>query len=134
MSGIAYLPQDKACSWKVAQSLQFFPGVAFFVLVFWLPESPRWLARKYPEDDGPMLNSLASIKALPVSHPDVISEAKDIRDYDTWYVMHGSVAWHNISTQKSLRKRLFHAFIPLLSTQFSGVGMLTVSVTFLVVG
>ncbi|KAH7390650.1 general substrate transporter [Pyrenochaeta sp. MPI-SDFR-AT-0127] len=122
--GISYLPQDKAYSWKVANSLQFVPGVIFFFLIFLLPESPRWLARKYPEDDGPMLKALASIRALPVSHSEVVSEAKEIRDYDTWHVMHGSVAWWNIFTQKSLRKRLFHAFIPLLSTQFSGVQVL----------
>lgn len=125
--GISYLPQDRAYSWKVANSLQFVPGVIFFCLTFLLPESPRWLAGKYPEDDGPMLDALSSIRNIPTAHPDIIEEAKEIRDYNTWYLIHGSVTPWNIFTQKSLFKRTFHAFIPYLATSFSGIGLLTVS-------
>ncbi|KAJ9142322.1 hypothetical protein NKR23_g7310 [Pleurostoma richardsiae] len=124
--GISFLPQDKSYSWKVANSMQFVPGVIFFCLTFLLPESPRWLARKYPQDDGPMIKSLASIRDLPLDHPSIIEEAKEIRDYDTWYILHGSVKVWNIFTSKRLFKRVFNAFIPMLAQQFSGVGVLTI--------
>lgn len=125
--GISYLPQDKSYSWKVANSLQFVPGVIFFALTFLLPESPRWLARKHPDDDSPMLEALASIRNLPINHQQVIDEAKEIRDYDNWHVIHGSTKPWNIFTQKSLRKRTFNVFVPYLAIQFTGVGVLGVS-------
>ncbi|CAK7226765.1 hypothetical protein SEUCBS140593_006352 [Sporothrix eucalyptigena] len=73
-----------------------------------------------------MLRSLASIRALPIDDPTVVDEAKEIRDYDNWSVEHGSVTLWNIFTSKRYFKRLFHAFIPFLAMQFSGIGFLTI--------
>lgn len=76
-----------------------------------------------------MLESLAYIRALAIDHQEVINEAKEIRDYDNWHIVHGSTKLWNIFTQPSLRKRTFNVFIPYLAQQFTGVGLITVSLS-----
>lgn len=125
--GIAYLPQDKSYSWKVANSLQFAPGVVFFFLCFWLPESPRWLARKYDSDDSPMVAALTVLRGRPASHPEVQEEAREIRAYNTWALQNESSSIFNILTEPRLRRRFFYVMVPWLAQIFCGVQLLTVS-------
>ncbi|KAJ0413265.1 general substrate transporter [Aspergillus carlsbadensis] len=123
--GIAFLDQEKSYSWKVANSLQFAPALVFFCLVFKLPESPRWLAMKYPDDDMPMLKSLSWLRARDVDHPDVVAEAREIRDYAIWARENESINPLNLFTEKRLAKRLLYAMVPLLQQQFCGVNVLS---------
>ena len=74
-----------------------------------------------------MIKSLASIRALPETDSVIIDEAKEIRDYNTWHLQHGSIRWWNVFTQKRYLKRMAFAFIPLLGIQLSGVQVLGVS-------
>ncbi|KAF5574304.1 MFS sugar transporter [Fusarium pseudocircinatum] len=122
--GIAFLDQEKAYSWKVANSLQFAPAIVFFLLVFKLVESPRWLAAKYPDDDMPMLRSLAWLRGKEVDHPDLIAEGREIRDYEIWSREHEATNPLNIFMEKRLTKRWLYAMVPLLQQQFCGVGLL----------
>ncbi|RAO73456.1 uncharacterized protein BHQ10_009468 [Talaromyces amestolkiae] len=123
---ISYLPQNKSYSWKVAQSLQFAPALVFFILVFRLPESPRWLAGKYLNDDVPLLNSLSYIRSRPMDHPEVLNEAKEIRDYQIWASENESTSILNIFKEKRLARRIGYAMVPLLQQQLCGVGVLTI--------
>ncbi|KAL3462416.1 general substrate transporter [Aspergillus heterothallicus] len=124
-TGIAFLNQEKSYSWKVANSLQFAPALVFFCLVFKLPESPRWLAGKYPDDDMPMLKSLSWLRARAIDHPDVVFEAREIRDYAIWARGNESINPMNLFTEKRLAKRLLYAMVPLLQQQFCGVNVLS---------
>jgi hypothetical protein len=125
-TGIAFLDQEKSYSWKVANSLQFAPALVFFCLVFKLPESPRWLAMKYPDNDMPMLKSLSWLRARDVDHPGVVAEAREIRDYAIWARENESINPLNLFTEKRLAKRLLYAMVPLLQQQFCGVNVLSV--------
>ncbi|KAM0258232.1 hypothetical protein ACHAPA_011353 [Fusarium lateritium] len=121
---IAFLDQEKSYSWKVANSLQFAPALVFFLLVFRLAESPRWLAAKYPDDDSPMLKSLSWLRAKPIDHPDVVQEAREVRDYDIWSRENEQLNPLNLLSNKRLAKRLGYAMVPLLQQQFCGVNVL----------
>lgn len=125
-AAIAFLDQEKSYSWKVANSLQFAPALVFFLLVFKLAESPRWLAAKHADDDMPMLRSLAWLRSKPVDHPDIIAEAREVRDYDIWARENESMNPLNLLTEKRLAKRLGYAMVPLLQQQLCGVTVLTV--------
>ncbi|CAK7200695.1 hypothetical protein SEUCBS139899_003393 [Sporothrix eucalyptigena] len=123
---LTYLDQSKAYSWKVANSIQFVPAAAFFILVFFLPESPRWLAAKYPDDDLPMLKSLAWLRGKTIDHELVTDEAKEVREYNIWARENESTNPLNLLLNKRLFKRLLYANVPLLQMQLCGVQILQI--------
>ncbi|KAL1887416.1 hypothetical protein Sste5346_010239 [Sporothrix stenoceras] len=123
---LTYLDQSKAYSWKVANSIQFVPAAIFFILVFFLPESPRWLAAKYPDDDLPMLKSLAWLRGKTIDDEIVADEAKEVREYNIWARENESTNPLNLLLNKRLFKRVLYASVPLLQMQLCGVQILQI--------
>lgn len=72
------IPDATRTQWIVPLSLQLLPGALLFAgMLFFCPESPRWLARR--DDWEGAAKVLSSLRALPIDDPYVCGELADIR-------------------------------------------------------
>jgi len=75
--GCSYL--DGAASWRVPWALQMLPGIFLGFMLFLLPESPRWLAKKDRWEEAHQV--LANVHAKGDREaPFVLAELQDIRE------------------------------------------------------
>lgn len=63
--------------WMVPLGLQLLPGAILLVVLPFCPESPRWLCGKDMWDQAERI--LADIRQLPIDHPYVAHEMREIR-------------------------------------------------------
>lgn len=59
-------------SWRLPIAMQIAPALAICVIVFGVPESPRWLAQEGRSDES--TNTLSYVFDLPVNDPYVVGE------------------------------------------------------------
>ncbi|GFZ51247.1 hypothetical protein JCM24511_09005 [Saitozyma sp. JCM 24511] len=64
-------------SWRLAFTVQIFPGILFGLVVLFMPFSPRWLGSVDRDDD--CLKTLSKLRQLPVEDVRVQSEWLEIR-------------------------------------------------------
>jgi len=69
-----------SASFRTAWALQIIPGIGLFFGMMFLPESPRWLARKSRWDDCLKVLTLVHGKR-DNNHPLVVKEYKEIQEY-----------------------------------------------------
>lgn len=80
-SGISYgsvALEPSTWAWRIPSLLQAVPGTCAMIVIFFLPESPRWLIYKDRHDEA--LNVLARINATPHSDPKVQVQYQEIAD------------------------------------------------------
>lgn len=72
------IPDATRTQWIVPLGLQLLPGALLFAgMLFFCPESPRWLARRDDWDEAAKV--LSSLRALPIDDPYVCGELAEIR-------------------------------------------------------
>lgn len=70
---------DGVASFRISWGLQIIPGLLLFVGVFFLPESPRWLAKQGLWDEAEIVVANTQAKGNR-EDPDVIIEISEIKD------------------------------------------------------
>ncbi|KAI8682204.1 MFS domain-containing protein [Fusarium keratoplasticum] len=68
---------DTSAQWRVPLGLQLLPGVILLAVLPLCPESPRWLCKQDQWEKAE--NIMADIRQLPISHPYVAKELREIR-------------------------------------------------------
>ncbi|CCM05234.1 uncharacterized protein FIBRA_07444 [Fibroporia radiculosa] len=71
--------QNSAVQWRFPLLFQCVFAIYVIVVTMWMPETPRWLMRHDPTPDRGIL-VLAHLRNLPIDHPIIVKEAKEILD------------------------------------------------------
>ncbi|KAL3481356.1 general substrate transporter [Aspergillus californicus] len=64
-------------AWQLPSIIQGIPAAILLVGIWWLPFSPRWLVKKGRDEEA--LSTLAYLRKLPIDHPLVDIEYKEIK-------------------------------------------------------
>lgn len=100
--------------WQIGMMLPGFAGLVVSVVVWFLPESPRWIMAKNGYEAG-----VDTLKKIRVG--DVTEEASGIQDALKAEADISSVAWKELFARGHLRKRVFVASGLQVAQQFTGV-------------
>lgn len=126
--GMSFHKSPYNIAWRVSNLIQIPIGIAFIILSFWYPESPRWLLEKYPEEPERCLKNLAYIRMGTPQDEHVRQEFHELvanrefrRRFDTGYM--------GLFKSKGLRKRLAYGFYATALQQFGGIAALTMYAT-----
>ncbi|KAM5350408.1 hypothetical protein ACJ41O_006913 [Fusarium nematophilum] len=68
---------NTSAQWRVPLGLQLLPGAAMLAVLPFCPESPRWLCKQDQWEKAEDI--MADIRQLPISHPYVAKELREIR-------------------------------------------------------
>lgn len=96
-------------AWRVSNIIQIPIGLAFIVVSFWYPESPRFMLEKYPETPERSLHVLSRLRSGSPNDDRIREEFHELvasyefrRKYDPGYM--------GLFKDKSMRKRLAYGF------------------------
>lgn len=94
-------------AWRVSNIVQIHIGLAFVVVSFWYPESPRYVLEKYPEAPERALNVLSRLRSgaptderIRIEFHELLASYEFRRRYETGYV--------GLLKDKTMRKRLWY--------------------------
>lgn len=112
-------------SWRTSTAVQLVPGLILVLAALTLPESPRWLMEKHPDQPDRVLTLLAKIRCLPEQHPEVQSEFMDLVAAHQYRVEYeGAFTWRKFFSSYSIWKRLAYGMATMALGQISGVSAL----------
>ncbi|KAG4304417.1 hypothetical protein PORY_002127, partial [Pneumocystis oryctolagi] len=117
---------DGPLSFKIAWGIQVVPGLFFSVFVFFLPQSPRWLASRNEWDKAQHIISRVNNKADNNS-PEVLAEIEEIKE--AVKIDRDSVGYTALFAKGS-RKRTFIGFFTQVWQQFTGMNIIMYYVTY----
>lgn len=70
---------DNSVRWRFPVAFQMFPQLILLIMVFFFPESPRWLLKHNREEQA--IRVLAALRGDgDRNHPNVLHELKEIRE------------------------------------------------------
>jgi hypothetical protein len=94
-------------AWRVSNVIQIPIGLAFVVVSFWYPESPRYMLEKYPETPERALKVLSRLRSgaptderIRVEFHELIVSYEFRKRYDKGYI--------GLLKDKNMRKRLLY--------------------------
>lgn len=104
--------------WRIPVGIQLVPGGIMLAGLFFLRESPRWLAKNDRHDEA--LESLAYIRCTDIHDPEVIQELAEIRaSIEEEFLATEGVTWKECF-KPGTRGRFLGAFMIMTCQQFSG--------------
>jgi SP family arabinose:H+ symporter-like MFS transporter len=109
---INYWLRDFDNNWRWMFATGIVPSVLFFIGLFFIPESPRWLYRAGRKEDS--LNVLAKIGGEELARAEIMEIAESLKGYTD------SVSLRELFKPSS-RKVLFAGFILAILVQISGI-------------
>ena len=62
--------------WQIPLGIQMIPGFALLCVIWWCPETPRWLGTKDRWEDAERV--LYDLRQLPPGHPYVVNELNEV--------------------------------------------------------
>lgn len=96
-------------AWRVSNIVQIPIGLAFIVVSYWYPESPRFMLEKHPETPERSLHVLSRLRSGQPDDERIRSEFHELvasyefrKKYDPGYT--------GLFKDKSMRKRLAYGF------------------------
>jgi MFS family permease len=118
-------------SWRAPIAIQLIFAIAVVFIVWGLPESPRWLAKRGRMDEA--LEVICAINDLPEDDPYVVSEMESIRQVLALEKHEGAQSWTSVFKKDVLqtRKRVGLAWFGLFMNQLSGINLGTCENAFL---
>ncbi|KAF4624043.1 hypothetical protein G7Y89_g14132 [Cudoniella acicularis] len=112
--------KHSTAQWRVPLGIQMIPAVILGTLIFFFPESPRWLMDHGRPDEG--LQTLARLHSNgDVDDPWVRAEFDQIQDSLTFEHENEAKSYIELFTDKSCFRRLFIACALQASIQMTGV-------------
>lgn len=94
-------------AWRAATALQVIPGIILIVAAFTIPESPRWMLEKRPQQPERALKLLSRIRRLPEDDEDVQKEYHELlAAYKYRTEIEGELSWKRLIKNYGLWKRL----------------------------
>lgn len=112
-------------AWRIATALQVVPGVILIVASFTIPESPRWLLERYPENPERSLKELSRVRKLPENDESVQAEYFELQAARKYRIEHGQdYTWKQFLTKYSIWKRIAYGMATMALGQISGIGAL----------
>ena len=116
--GVALTIPESTKQWRVPVAIQLIPGGALLIGVFFLKESPRWLAKQGRYEEATA--SLAYMRREEINDPDIVKEIADIRaSIEEELAITEGVTWKEVLLPGN-RYRFAVAFTIFLCQQFSG--------------
>lgn len=110
---------------RLPWGLQMLPAVLLFCAMFFLPESPRWLARKDRWEDCHAVLTLVHGKGNPDS-PLVRQELSDIREMAEFEARNKDVTYWELFTPKYINRTHIGVFTQIWS-QLTGMNVMSKS-------
>ncbi|KAK1924568.1 general substrate transporter [Papiliotrema laurentii] len=101
--GYGFTPMSGSKAWRIPVALQAVFIIPIIVLVFVVPESPRWLASHGRGNE--CLEVLARLQGKPTSHQDVMIQHKEIIDAVTLEQSIGSGTWADLLKEDEIKSR-----------------------------
>lgn len=119
--GFSFL-EPSSISWRFPIGFQILFALVIVVLVFDLPESPRWLVLKGREDEA--VNILSAIRDLPPDDPYVSAEFTAIKDT---VLLTNKFGFKDLFTMGQDRHfhRVVLAYVNQMFQQISGINLIT---------
>jgi hypothetical protein len=115
---------DSTWSWRIPSILQAAPSVAAIIVLFFLPESPRWLA--YQDRNDEAVSVLARMHGTSVDEPVVQVQYREIMDTLQYEKNEGkSVSIPELFKTAGNRKRLFLALSVAPLSMLTGSNIIT---------
>lgn len=115
-------------AWRVSNLIQIPIGVAFIILSFWYPESPRWLLEKNSDNTDRVLAVLCKLRmGTPESEHvrtefhELVSANEARKRFNTGY--------KGLFTSPGMRKRLAYGLYATALQQAGGIAALTMYAT-----
>jgi len=107
--GYGFTPMTGSKAWRIPVALQAIFIIPMLVLVFIVPESPRWLASHGRAEES--LAVIARIQNKPATHHDVLTQHKEIQDAVELERSIGSGTWKDLLKEDRIcsRRRLLIA-------------------------
>lgn len=99
------------------------PAIFLFVMTFFLPESPRWLARNDRWEDCHSVLSLVHGKGDP-NHPFVEFELQDIREMCKFEARNKHVSYLDLFKPRMLNRTMIGLFMQIWS-QLTGMNVMS---------
>ncbi|KAJ5772831.1 hypothetical protein N7457_007727 [Penicillium paradoxum] len=126
--GMSFHKSPYNIAWRVSNIIQIPIGLAFIVISFWYPESPRYMLEKHPEAPEWALKVLSRLRSGAPTDERIRTEFHELvasyefrRRYDTGYV--------GLFKDKSMRKRLLYGVFAASLQQCGGIASLTMYAT-----
>ncbi|CAG8366240.1 unnamed protein product [Penicillium salamii] len=125
--GMSYV--GGAISWRLPVACQMIFAIMVIILVFGLPESPRWLYRHNRPDEA--LQVLCDIYAMGPDDSKVASESEGIIQAIELETMHGEYKWSQIFKRDEVQtgKRVLLAYGMQFMNQMGGINLVVYYVT-----
>ncbi|KAF2634179.1 hexose transporter [Massarina eburnea CBS 473.64] len=115
---------DSTWSWRIPSLLQATPSIVGIVILFFLPESPRWLA--YHDRSDEAINVIAKLHGSANSDPIVQVQYKEIMDTLEYEKSQGkSVSYREVFKTSANRRRLALAVSVAPLTMLTGSNIIT---------
>ncbi|WVW82652.1 hypothetical protein I302_104663 [Kwoniella bestiolae CBS 10118] len=99
--GFAFVDGSKA--WRIPVAMQAIFIIPILVLVFIVPESPRWLASHGRSQES--LEVLARLQGKPIDHADVVAQHREIQQAVEIEQSLGSGKWSDLLHEDDLKSR-----------------------------
>ncbi|RDA92109.1 hypothetical protein CP533_6069 [Ophiocordyceps camponoti-saundersi (nom. inval.)] len=131
--GCSYIGEQNSrnysqAAWRIPWGLQMIPAVFLLVMMFFLPESPRWLARKGRWEDCRSVLVLVHGKGDP-NDPFVAYEMDDIKQMCEFEQAHSDVTYFDLFKPRMIHRTLIGLFTQIWS-QLTGMNVMMYYITF----
>ncbi|KAJ5439549.1 uncharacterized protein N7458_010547 [Penicillium daleae] len=125
--GMSYVPG--AINWRLPIACQMIFAFMVIVLVFGLPESPRWLYRHNRHDEA--MQVLCDVYDLQPDDPKIVSESEGILEAIELETLHGEYKWSQILKRDEVQtgKRVLLAYGMQFMNQMGGINLVVYYVT-----
>ena len=130
--GVAKNVRPTSAQWQIPFAIQLIPGVLLVIGMFFLPESPRWIARTKGRDLA--LQALAKLRNLPEDHEYVLEETYRVMDQIEQERIasggkRGLLAEIRELAMPGNRKRIIIGIFIFIFMQFAGSNAINVSIS-----
>ena len=115
---------------RIPWGVQMVPAALLFCFMFFLPESPRWLARKDRWEECQAVLTLVHGKGDP-NHPFVASEMHDIREQCQIEAKNSDVTYWELFTPRMINRTHIGIFMQIWS-QLTGMNVMSESSPFVI--